>query len=205
MSISTFTHNELIVVAEKFLKHSFHCGVHVSETSSSGPKASESPDAIGWKSYGNKSCVIEVKVSRGDFLGDGNKEHRKGPDGMGNWRYFLVPKGLVEASEVPDTWGLLWYDGKKIYKKKEATYRKLTNNAIKFEKSLLYSELRKFHLLLNKEVEALNMSRSGRRVSAIFELYKIDLEKDYEYENETGVEEEKLDAEDIDYHKSSLN
>ena len=187
MSLTSFTHNELIIVAEKFLKHNFHCGVHVSETTST---SSESPDAIGWKKLGGKSCVIEVK------------KHRQGPDGMGNWRYFLVPKDLVEISEVPEGWGLLWFDGKKIFKKKEAVYRKLTTNAIKHEKSMLYSELRKFHLLLDGET--LNQSRSGRRVSAIYELYKIDLSNNLEYQNETPHDEENQ-IDDIDYHTKSLN
>lgn len=201
MSLTSFTHNELIIVAEKFLKHNFHCGVHVSETTSS---SSESPDAIGWKKLGGKSCVIEVKVSRGDFFGDAEKKHRQGPDGMGNWRYFLVPKGLIEVTEVPEGWGLLWFDGKKIYKKKEAIYRKLTTNAIKHEKSMLYSELRKFHLLLDGET--LNLSRSGRRVQAIYELYKLDLSNNLEYCNETTHDEEnQIDKDDIDYHTKSLN
>jgi hypothetical protein len=193
----SFTHNELIIVAEKFLKHNFHCGVHVSETTST---SSESPDAIGWKKYGSKSCLIEVKASRSDFFGDMEKKHRQGPDGMGNWRYYLVPKGMITVEEVPSGWGLLWYDGKKIYKKKDAAYRRLTNNAIKFEKSMLYSELRKFHMLLDGEV--LNMSRSGRRVQAIYEAYKLDVLNNLEFENETGNDDENLDT---DYHKDFLN
>lgn len=192
-----FTHNELITVAEKFLKHNFHAGVHVSETTSS---SSESPDAIGWKKYGGKSCLIEVKVSRGDFFGDINKPHRQSVDGMGNWRYYLTPKDMITKDEVPDGWGLLWYDGKKIYKKKEATYRKLTTNAIKFEKSMLYSELRKFHLLLDG-LDSLNMSRSGRRVQAIYEHYKLDLSNNIETD---GFENDFIDPEDI-IEKKSLN
>ncbi len=193
--MSDFTHNELIIVAERWLKRSFHAGVHVSETTST---SSESPDVIGWKGYGGKSCLVEVKISRGDFFGDMEKKHRLGADGMGNWRYYMVPKNLVTAEEVPDGWGLLYYDGAKIYKKKDAKYRKLTNNAIKHEKSMLYSELRKFHLLLDGE--KLNLSRSGRRVTAIYEIYKLDL-SDIEFINETGNDDEI----DTDYHSTALN
>lgn len=194
--MKSFTHNDLIIAAERWVRRVAHCGVHVSETTST---SSESPDVIGWKGYGGKSILLEVKISRSDFFGDMEKKHRIGADGMGNWRYYMVPKNLVTVEEVPDGWGLLYYDGAKIFKKKDASYRKLTNNAIKHEKSMLYSELRKFHLLLDGE--KLNLSRSGRRVTAIYEIYKLDL-SDIEFINETGNDDENIDT---DYHNKSLN
>lgn len=67
----------------------------------------ELPDVIGWKS--GFSILIEAKATRADFLSDKKKPFRKDPTlGMGNWRFFLTPPGVVEPSDVPEGWGLLW-------------------------------------------------------------------------------------------------
>lgn len=67
----------------------------------------ELPDVIG---FGNKhSVVVECKVTRSDFQSDRNKLFRKHPEkGMGDYRYFCVPKGLVSVTELPKGWGLLY-------------------------------------------------------------------------------------------------
>ena len=42
------------------------------------------------------------------MLSFAKKPHRKNPVmGMGNYRYFLCPKGLIDISELPDKWGLI--------------------------------------------------------------------------------------------------
>ncbi|WP_407503022.1 hypothetical protein [Xanthomonas euvesicatoria] len=57
--------------------------------------------------------LIEVKVSRADFLADARKEHRINPaQGVGKWRYFMCPEGLIDVDELPERWGLLWVSGK---------------------------------------------------------------------------------------------
>jgi len=66
----------------------------------------EIPDAIGFR-Y-DDSVVIEVKVSRADFIKDKSKPHRLEPaSGMGRFRYFMAPAGVIKAAELPDSWGLL--------------------------------------------------------------------------------------------------
>lgn len=69
----------------------------------------ESPDVIGWKLSGpdGGSVVVEAKASRADFLADRKKPHREGP-GLGNWRYYLCPEGLIQPDECPAGWGLLY-------------------------------------------------------------------------------------------------
>lgn len=69
----------------------------------------EQPDVIGWEFTG-KSAVIECKVTRSDFLADRKKEHRQ-KDGLGNLRYFAVPKGLIRVDELPEGWGLIQTSG----------------------------------------------------------------------------------------------
>lgn len=66
----------------------------------------ECPDVIGFNSNG--SFLLEAKVSRCDFLSDKNKPFRSlSYLGMGDWRYFIVPKGLVQIEEIPTGWGLI--------------------------------------------------------------------------------------------------
>ena len=51
----------------------------------------------------------EVGAEGADFLADAKKPHRKQPElGVGRWRYFLCPEGLIQPEEVPERWGLLW-------------------------------------------------------------------------------------------------
>jgi len=109
-----WTHRELCDIAVKWLKRSHSqnghgCNVAVSEVASGWD--GEVPDAIGFRcsGYRDGSVVVEVKVSRSDFLIDKKKPHRKAPEkGMGDWRYFLCPEGVIQPDELPEKWGLLY-------------------------------------------------------------------------------------------------
>lgn len=84
----------------------------------------EQPDVIGWVGLGY-SWLIEVKVSRADFLKDKKKFQRLYPEkGMGDERYYLAPAGLIKLSELPDRWGLLEWSGGKIYRSMKAEQQK---------------------------------------------------------------------------------
>lgn len=66
----------------------------------------EVPDVIGFNSNG--SFVLEAKASRADFLADKKKPFRINPeDGMGDWRFFIAPQGLINKDELPELWGLI--------------------------------------------------------------------------------------------------
>ena len=57
--------------------------------------------------------MIEVKVGRGDFLRDKKKSFRINPqEGVGEFRYYLCPTGLIKGVELPENWGLLYYNEK---------------------------------------------------------------------------------------------
>lgn len=58
----------------------------------------------GWEGY---SVLVESKVSRSDFLADRKKPHRQS-GGMGEYRYFICPEGIISVDDLPDRWGLLW-------------------------------------------------------------------------------------------------
>lgn len=76
----------------------------------------EVPDAIGWRLDGlPQSIVVEVKVSRADFLADAHKPHRQDPHtGMGTWRYYMCPDGMIQVDDLPPRWGLLWVKGRTV-------------------------------------------------------------------------------------------
>jgi hypothetical protein len=109
--LSTFTHAELCAVAVKWLQRPHSgggpgCMVAVSEVASGW--TGEIPDAIGFSlaHWESGATVIEVKVSRSDFLADKHKPHRQA-GGIGSWRYYMAPKGLIKVAELPQDWGLI--------------------------------------------------------------------------------------------------
>lgn len=80
-----------------------------------GGNYGEIADAIGFKHSGADagSVVIEVKVSRADFLRDKKKNHRiDTASAMGDWRYYLCPEGLISVDELPEQWGLIYASNK---------------------------------------------------------------------------------------------
>lgn len=111
------THAELCEVAKKWLvrpnsQHGHGCNVALSECRSGW--GGEMPDAIGFRAASRvtESVVVEVKVSRADFLADAKKPHRADGQGMGVYRYFMCPTGLIEPHETPSRWGLLWVNAR---------------------------------------------------------------------------------------------
>ena len=100
------THKQLCDRAAYWLQQTKGCKVVLIERNTGG--CAEEPDAIGWNSR-TFSYLIEVKVSRSDFLADKKKDHRRRPHtGMGRQRFYLCPRGMIKPEEVPEGWGLLW-------------------------------------------------------------------------------------------------
>ena len=52
------------------------------------------------------NALVECKTSRADFLADQAKPHRQA-GGVGNWRYYMAPEGIISVHELPDKWGLV--------------------------------------------------------------------------------------------------
>lgn len=104
------THADLCALAVRWLKRpnsggGHGCTVAVSECRSGF--GGEIPDAIGFRAnWNNGSVVVEVKTSRSDFLADRNKPHRQS-GGMGTWRYYMAPEGVIKPADLPEKWGLL--------------------------------------------------------------------------------------------------
>jgi len=89
------------------------CQIVLTETgASTGHKAwkaealnVERADVIGFTARG--SWLLEVKVSRADFMRDRSKPHRSDGNGMGTHRLFVAPVGTIKPVELPSNWGLL--------------------------------------------------------------------------------------------------
>lgn len=97
-----FTHDELTVLAEKWLLK--RCGFAFRELSTD---CGEIPDAIGFKEC--ESILIECKTSRQDFIADRKKQFRAIPAaGVGRVRFYLCEKGLIMPEDLPPKWGLIW-------------------------------------------------------------------------------------------------
>lgn len=112
--MTDITHDSLCLMAEKFLKNNGF-GVVFHDKFRAVTNSGEQPDALGFRS--GVSCLIECKTSRSDFLADRKKRFRKFSEaGMGDWRFMLTPKGLIDIDELPSGWGLLETTGKRIIK-----------------------------------------------------------------------------------------
>lgn len=146
-------HRKLVEIAYRWVLKRGSCGVAFKElhTHANG----EHPDVIGFGAWGH-SVLIEVKCSRNDFRLDRKKKVRQDPEkGMGRYRYYCCPTGLIKPEELPEKWGLIY-----VSEKGKATCihrpHKFTESGgkvflhfdqnIKAEHGFMYSALRRLHL-----------------------------------------------------------
>lgn len=172
------THADLVAKGAAWLKRQ-KC--HLVLTEPAGPLDShtERPDCLGlangWpvgRQYMTK--VIEVKVSRSDFRANARKRAE-----MGNFRWFLVPQGLVSPEEIPDGWGLLYCDGKDVTVVKQAPTH--TEKDLESEFDLYITLLRKFtgyrpRVMTGNEIPGYNGKRDYEkaRMAGIRRFYGIE-------------------------------
>ena len=140
---SKLTHKDVIKYSRNVLRRPgklWTCPITFMELSTA---SYEIPDVIGFHSGG--SGLIEAKVTRNDFLSDKRKFFRKNPDrGMGNWRFYACPTGLIKPEEIPEKWGLIYVSEKgrcTIIVKPERQ-----ESDIKQEHGFLYSIIRRIIL-----------------------------------------------------------
>jgi hypothetical protein len=137
--IKQISHKELCRIAAIWLQNYWGCNVVAREL---GTSAGEIPDAFGVK---HGICyLIECNATRSDFLADGKKIFRIDPAlGIGSYRYFICPAGLIQPEEVPENWGLLWKHDFQTRVVKEPECQE--SNAIS-EKILLTSIIRRLEI-----------------------------------------------------------
>lgn len=104
----TEVHNRLTVLGARWLKRN---GFSVVATELTCFGSREQPDVIGFRS--TCSAIIEVKVSRSDFYADRKKPERMS-GGLGIYRFFLCPEGMISPDDLPARWGLLYAKGRSV-------------------------------------------------------------------------------------------
>lgn len=145
-----FTHKELVDIAYKWVLKNASCGVAFKEFNCHNDTG-EQADVLGFGSWGH-SVLIEVKVSRGDFLSDKKKKFRIAPEtGMGSQRYYCCPTGMIKAEELPEGWGLLYVNDQGRATKARSLnpgniYSKKIPCNIQAEMAVMYSALRRLQL-----------------------------------------------------------
>lgn len=114
-------HRDLCLLAGKWLRRSRFNGPYCPYVAVELVTATqENPDVFGWNYWA--TVLIEVKVSRSDFLADAKKTFRQNPEeGVGAFRYYCSPSGIIREEDLPENWGLLWQEGDKIIIIKEAS------------------------------------------------------------------------------------
>ena len=106
------THHELCcLVAKKFFKRHFNVfGMRNTQyvAIELNTICREIPDVFGFG--GNYTQLFEVKMTHADFLNDKKKKWKNFSDGVGEYRTYVCPEGVIDESELPEKYGLLHYD-----------------------------------------------------------------------------------------------
>jgi hypothetical protein len=143
------THQQLVQLAENWLRRCYRCGIVLSEQSCA---SGETPDVIGWKDS-CRSVLIECKISRSDFLADREKPFRQKPEtGMGCERFYLVPQGMIIKDDLPHGWGLLEYKRREItVTVKPSRQSQRTEIGLMWEMNLLLASLRRVEVRIEPQ------------------------------------------------------
>ena len=105
--------------------------------------AQEIPDVLVFQS-GAHTVLLECKTSRSDFLSDKDKFFRRQEDyGMGEYRYYVAPHGMIQPEELPEGWGLYEVDERFVREKVKAEYKDANK---KKECMMLMSALRRLEI-----------------------------------------------------------
>ncbi|ART61455.1 hypothetical protein CBP36_21035 (plasmid) [Acidovorax carolinensis] len=137
------THAELCKLALDWLKRPASRGGHGCQLAIDECRTGwggEVPDALGYRCTGRNddpedgTVLVECKVSRSDFVADRSKPHRQA-GGVGNWRYFLAPEGLIGLDELPEKWGLVEVNARGHLKLRRGVYTD-TNYLLRRERLL---------------------------------------------------------------------
>ena len=143
------THQQLVRLAEQWLRSRYRCGIVLSEQSCA---EGETPDVIAWKGK-CRSVIVECKVSRTDFLADREKPFRRNPEqGMGCERFYLAPQGMIAAHELPRNWGLLECKAREVRMAvKPCRQRQRSETGLMREMNLLLASLRRVEVRIEPQ------------------------------------------------------
>lgn len=167
-SRASLSHSDLCQIAARWLRGK-GCTVVLIEPQTL--RTDEFPDAIGWRNAGAWSWLVECKASREDFSRDKHKfSRREGATHLGQVRWYLAPKGLLRAEEVPAAWGFLETAGKqvKIVRRppeldRTTETKPLDPGTTRYEMSLLLAQLERVTQELPTHVQVNNSRRTPFR------------------------------------------
>ena len=121
---------DLLHIGRRYMVQAIHLDPVLVEYPSP-PVLNWMPDLIGWKldigfggTYVLNSYIIDVCANLKEFRKDStNKAMAK--SNLGQNRYYLTPDGLVQKADLPEGWGLIYYNTrtKRCRKVVPATYR----------------------------------------------------------------------------------
>lgn len=163
--------------------------------------------------YGHHECDVfritqtdyvfeyEIKVSRADFFNDFKKEchgnkHENLKTASGEWCpnrfFFVVPKGLVKVTEVPDYAGLIYYNksglnyaktAKLLHNNKFTNYRSICHTLAGRDqgfrrriKEIRNIDFEKEMATMRREVEAIKL-KNKTLATALTRIKNIELKK----------------------------
>ncbi|MFV3332734.1 hypothetical protein ACNFIA_17480 [Pseudomonas sp. NY15437] len=101
-------HEKLVAMGARWFKKN---GFPVIATELFTVGSRERPDVLAFRQ--TASALIEVKVSWADFRADSAKPERTA-GGLGNYRFYLCPEGLILPADLPPRWGLLYAKGRSV-------------------------------------------------------------------------------------------
>lgn len=136
------THDQLLKKAARWLKRHDqnmlvpNCGLVLTDLSTAHCSR---PDVLGFNSH--TSVLLEVKVSRRDFLADKKKKVRIVERlEVGELRYYISPPEIIKVEDLPPGWGLIHFSDRKF------TIEKLSEKFpanLKGERKILLSHIRR--------------------------------------------------------------
>ena len=150
-----------------------------------------------WPSRGIYLEGVEIKVSRSDWLRE-LEDPAKADEFFQYCRHWFVaaPRGVVELSEVPATWGFIEVTGKRhrIAKQPRENNKPKPLDALLF--ASLARHLKKTHGYSERDVQRLarervaqaekDIQRAGRAMNALRQLERLQRKVD-EFQKATGV------------------
>lgn len=170
-----FTHKELVLIGERYLKNVLNCKVVIRELYSAN-NGCQIPDVIGFHS--SQSYMIECKRSRSDFFNDRKKVAHQYPNrSMGLFKYYMVPEGLIKKEELPEDWGLIYVNTKGKYRTVKGfswvNHLNQKNIDEKCEIAELINPQRNMQAEISLLVSALRRVAEHKLLHKIYEPYKI--------------------------------
>lgn len=145
--MAELSHKALVDAARRWLISRHRCRWVICEKPAYS--SAEIPDALGFTPI--HTYLVECKVSRSDFQADQKKIFRQAPHmGVGEYRYYLTPEGLLAREDLPDGWGLLEMRGthRRWLPREKVTARPFAERARHIEQAILVSEMVVIRMLL---------------------------------------------------------